>query len=88
MTKETVKVVSKSGLHARPADTLTKMANRYHSKVEIHMGDSKVVNVKSILSVLAAGIDCGAEIELVCEGEDEAQACREIAEAIRAGLGE
>lgn len=88
MTKTKVKIVSKSGLHARPADTLTKLAGRYQSKIELLCKDSRIVNVKSILSVLAAGIDCGTEAELVCEGEDEKEACRELARAIEEGLGE
>lgn len=88
MTTAKVTVISKSGLHARPADTLTKLANKFNSKIEIACGEEKTINAKSILSVLAAGIDYGTEIELICSGEDEQEACREILEAIRAGLGE
>ena len=88
MVKQKVKVVSRSGLHARPADTLTKLANGFQSKVEILCGNSKTVNAKSILSVLAAGIYCGAEIEVSCDGEDEEQALAEIIAAIESGLGE
>lgn len=88
MTKTKVKVVSKSGLHARPADTLTRLASKFQSKVELICDETRIVNAKSILSVLAAGIDCGMEVELVCDGEDEKEACRELAEAIEAGLGE
>lgn len=88
MVREKVKVVSKSGLHARPASTLIKLANRFEAKVEIMCGDNKIINAKSILNVLGAGIDCGMEIELVCEGADEQEALSELVQAIKDGLGE
>lgn len=88
MVREKVTVVSKSGLHARPASTLIKLANQFESKVEIQSGEHKIINAKSILNVLGAGIDCGMEIELVCEGADEQEALSQLIQAIKDGLGE
>ena len=45
-------------------------------------------NVKSLLSVLAAGIKYNDEIEFVCEGEDEEEALAGIVLVIQNGLGE
>ncbi|HBG13593.1 MAG TPA: HPr family phosphocarrier protein, partial [Clostridium sp.] len=39
-------------------------------------------------NVMAAGIKCGTEIKLICEGEDEAAAMKTMTEAIESVLGE
>ena len=41
-----------------------------------------------MLSVLGACIKKGDEIELICEGEDEEEALREMLRIIEEGLGE
>ena len=43
---------------------------------------------KSIVSVLSACVKCGTEIELVADGNDEAQALQDMASAVNSGLGE
>ena len=55
----------------------------------------KVVNpsglhivAKSVLNVMAAGIKCGTEITVACDGPDEEEALKTITEAIESGLGE
>ena len=45
-------------------------------------------NAKSVLSVLGACVKCGDEIELICDGEDEANALQTLVKAIENGLGE
>jgi len=45
-------------------------------------------NAKSVLSVLGACIKRGDEIELICEGEDEEQALKEMVTVVEDGLGE
>ena len=42
----------------------------------------------TILSVLGACIKKGDEIELVCDGEDEEEALKEMVAAVEGGLGE
>jgi phosphocarrier protein len=45
-------------------------------------------NAKSVLSVLGACVKCGDEIELICDGEDEAEALETLVEVIESGFGE
>ncbi|MED9807291.1 MAG: HPr family phosphocarrier protein, partial [Lachnospiraceae bacterium] len=45
-------------------------------------------NAKSVLSVLGACVKCGDEIEINCEGPDEAEALSDLVAAIESGLGE
>lgn len=87
MVKQDIVVVNKSGLHARPASNLVKAASKFKSDITI-LFQEKVINVKSLLNVLSAGIVCGTEITLVCDGEDEQGALKTLTEMIESGLGE
>ncbi len=48
----------------------------------------KHIVAKSVLNVMAAGIKCGTEITVACDGPDEEEALKTITEAIESGLGE
>lgn len=87
MVNQNIVVVNKSGLHARPASNLVKAALKFKSKITI-INQEKNIDVKSILGVLSAGIVRGTEITLVCDGEDEADALKNLADFIESGLGE
>lgn len=87
MLSKTLKVVNPSGLHLRPAGVLSQTAMKFKSDITIECGEKKVV-AKSVLNVMAAGIKCGTEISLICDGEDEAAAMKTMTEAIESGLGE
>lgn len=87
MVSQKVTVKIRLGLHARPAGVLTKLAQQYQSEVKLKVQE-KVVNVKSIMGVLSAGVQCGTEVEIVCSGADEGRALQDIVAAVNAGLGE
>ena len=87
MISKTLTVVNPSGLHLRPAGVLSQAAMKFKCDVIIECGDKKIV-AKSVLNVMAAGIKCGTEITLVCDGEDEEEAMKTISQAIESGLGE
>lgn len=48
----------------------------------------KEVNGKSPMALMAAGIPCGTEVEIRCDGADEADALTTAIELIKSGLGE
>lgn len=87
MVSKKITVVNASGLHARPASVLAKEAGRCLSNVTIRV-ENKVVQAKSVLNIMAAGMKCGTEIELCCEGENEAEDLERLASLIESGLGE
>ena len=87
MIRQKVTVCNITGLHLRPAGVLCETAARFESNVSFFF-DGVPVNVKSVLSVLAACVKKGDEIELICDGEDEAEAMKALVEAIQSGLGE
>ena len=46
----------------------------------------KVVNAKSVISILASGVGCGDEITLIAEGPDEEEALKAVSESFRKAL--
>lgn len=87
MVEKKVTVKNLAGLHLKPAGTLCKEAMKFTSSITFTY-EKGVANAKSVLSVLAACIQCGDEIVLQCEGADEQEALDEIAQLIEEGLGE
>lgn len=87
MKKEKIVLKNETGLHARPASELAKLAAKFNCDININVGDKKV-NAKSILSIMAAGIKANTEIEIECNGDDEEIALKEIIEAINNKFGE
>ena len=87
MVSKTLTVVNPSGLHLRPAGVLSQTAMKFKCDVIIECGEKRIV-AKSVLNVMAAGIKCGTEITLICDGEDENEALATITKSIEDGLGE
>ncbi len=79
-----VTVTNPEGLHARPAGRLVKLLSGVKSSVTIKY-KGKEINAKSVLSVMALGIDPGEEVEVIIEGEDAEQAWRIVEGVIGAG---
>lgn len=86
MISEEVVVVSKQGLHARPAKQLVKECKKFSSKIYVCNGEKRI-NAKSILDVLESGISKGEKVTVECTGEDEEEACAMIVSKIKEGLG-
>ncbi|MFI3200299.1 MAG: HPr family phosphocarrier protein [Eubacteriales bacterium] len=87
MVSQKVVIKNLTGLHLRPAGILCKEAVKYKSLITFRYANN-ISNAKSVLSVLGACIKCGDEVELMCEGEDEEIALRDMVAAIEKGLGE
>ena len=87
MVKQKVVIKNLAGQHLKPAGILCQESIKYKSSVKFTYKKG-IANAKSVLSVLAACIKCGDEIELQCEGEDEETALCELIELIETGLGE
>lgn len=87
MVSKVLTVKNPSGLHLRPAGVLSKEAMKFKSDILIKSGGKSVI-AKSVLNVMAAGIKKGAQIEVVCDGEDEKEALEAVTAAIESGLGE
>ncbi len=79
MLRKKARILNEAGLHARPAASLVKLASKFESDFFIEMQGYKV-NGKSILGVMTLAAECGAEVELIMNGEDEHEAMESITE--------
>ena len=82
-----VVVEGASGLHARPATFFVDVAKGFQAEVRVRH-DGKVVNGKSLASLLSLGADAGSTLTLLTSGPDEQEALRALQDAVAAGLGE
>lgn len=87
MKEVEITVTNPSGLHARPATELVKLANRFHSDINI-VKENKTINAKSIVGVLSLGINRGATITLTADGADEDKALQALKELFDNNFGE
>ncbi|WP_317367049.1 HPr family phosphocarrier protein [uncultured Tyzzerella sp.] len=87
MVEKNVTIKNEAGLHMRPAGEFAKLANQCTSSVKI-IYNEKNVNAKSVLNIMAAGIKCGDEITIQCDGDNESKDLNILIEAIENGLGE
>jgi phosphocarrier protein len=64
-----VRVLSKVGLHARPAALFVQAATKVPYDVRLAKADGEPVNAKSILAVLALDVRNDEEIVISAEGD-------------------
>lgn len=88
MVSRKVQIKNPTGLHLRPAGIFCQEAMKYQCRVTFRYRGNGTANAKSVLSVLGACVKSGDEIELVCEGEDEAGAMEALIALIEDGFGE
>jgi len=74
--KEVV-VNNPQGLHARPAALFVQIAQGFNSSVKLEK-DGRIVDGKSIIAVLSLGINKGAKVKLIIEGEDAEEAFSQL----------
>jgi phosphocarrier protein HPr len=68
-----------TGLHARPAVKLTKLAKRFPAAIRLRRApDGDWVDAKSVVKVMALKFRTGTAIELEAEGEAAAAALAEL----------
>lgn len=70
MIERTVTIVPEAGLHARPASKFVETANQFESELQIATEGEDPVNARSMLSVSSLGVEHGAEVRLIADGED------------------
>ena len=87
MKTEKIILKNETGLHARPASEIAKIASKYQCTINLIVID-KTINAKSILNIMAAGIKSSTEIEIQCDGADEEAALAELLQAFNNNFGE
>ena len=86
MRKTRVKVINSKGLHARAASRLAKVASDYKSIVRV--GRTKMVDGKSILSLMMLAAIKGTVLKIETKGIDEDIAIEAIINLVKSGFDE
>lgn len=81
MIEKKIKVACRNGMDIEPASDLSYEASNYRAKAQIIFGHH-IINVRSLLNLIAVQIRCGDEITLRCDGEDEEEAIKVLAAII------
>jgi len=87
MPERTVQILNKSGLHARPAAAIVKLAAKFQSEITV-IKDDLDVNGKSIMGVMMLAAENGSNITFRAEGPDADQALDELATLVANKFGE
>jgi phosphocarrier protein HPr len=67
-----------TGLHARPAVKLTKLAKRFQAAVRVRAGDGAWINAKSPNGVMKLKAKSGERLGFAADGPDAAEAVRAL----------
>lgn len=71
----------------RPAAAFAAEMGKFKSRITLESGE-KEADGKSLMNIIAACIKCGAEVKVICDGEDEDAALQKAVSMIESGLGE
>lgn len=77
MITKKIKIQIKNGLEARPVAVLVQVASQFDSSIYVECGNKKV-NAKSIMGMMALGLDAGEEVVVSADGDDESNAMADI----------
>ena len=85
-----IEIRNESGLHARPAAVVVRAAAGFRSRIGLENATlaGPTADAKSLVGVLAAGVERGHRVRIWAEGDDEAEAIEVLSELLRGGLGE
>jgi len=84
-----VLIADPSGLHARPAVKLTKLAKTFRSRVQIlAVGRSDWVDAKSIVKVMALKTPGNTTLSIKAEGDDAEDAVAAMVALVERHFGE
>ena len=79
--ESTITIINKLGLHARAAAKLVNVASKHACDIEIGLPE-RMVNAKSIMSVMLLAASQGTELSLRVQGEDAQQAHTDVCNII------
>ena len=77
MITKRIRIQIKNGLEARPVAVLVQVASQFDSSIYVECGNKKV-NAKSIMGMMALGLDAGEEVVVSADGDDESNAMADI----------
>lgn len=85
MFSRTVRILNKTGFHARPAALFAETAGSFSSGISVVKGDQQV-DAKGVLGLMLLEATRGTEITIRAEGKDEVAAVNALAELVQRDL--
>ncbi|MBZ0112895.1 MAG: HPr family phosphocarrier protein [Thermoanaerobaculia bacterium] len=87
MIERDIEIVNRLGLHARAAAKLVQLASGFESDIKINRQQDEV-DGKSILGIMMLAAAQGTHVTVSCEGSDEEQAMKAVAQLFADKFGE
>lgn len=82
--KAAIEITNPTGLHARPAVKMTKLAKTFAAKVQVAFDDAGPwIDAKSVVKVMALKAPKGATLHFTASGADAAAAIAELSDLVR-----
>ena len=82
-----VTIINKFGLHARPAMSFVKLANKFACSIEVSKG-ALTIDGKSIMSIMRLAAIKGTKLKIISDGEDADEALDALEVLIKSSFGE
>ncbi len=80
MIKSTLTICNKAGLHARAAARMVSVSSTFNSQIKV--GQDKMVDGKSILSLMMLAAGKGTVLNIYIDGPDEHDALNAITDLV------
>ena len=87
MIKRSLTITNERGMHFRPCCAFAELANKFDCNIFVKYG-GQIYRGKTSMHLLSAWIPQGSEIEIICDGEDEADAMAALEALITSGFEE
>lgn len=84
MIQKTIKVTHDEGIHIRPATQFVKVTSHFISEITLAVGD-ETADAKSVIEIMSLAADCGQEILVSVDGEDEEAALEAVVQFFAEG---
>ncbi|MCH4886447.1 HPr family phosphocarrier protein [Acidaminobacter sp. JC074] len=76
--EKTIKIINKTGLHARPVTHFVNACKAYDAEIYLQKGDRKVKG-DSIISIMSLGVGYEDELTVSASGQQAEKAVEELA---------
>ncbi len=83
-----ITIINKLGLHARAAAKLASAAARFGCKIETGVSENKMIDAKSVMSIMLLAAGKGTTLHFRFDGEDEVKARAHIEKLFADRFGE
>jgi len=88
MIETKITIINKLGLHARAAAKLASTAGKYASSIKTSQNEEKLVDAKSVMSLMLLAASQDTVLHFLIDGEDEEEAHQGINQLIADRFGE